>query len=114
MQITPFTIYLLERLAVFQFLIFVPTVCIGIFVGIGSIIGTIDEDGSISAFLKHSNFKWVRRFLIFGVLFLIFVPSKEDVITMWVVPKIVNSDVAQKDIPELINLTIKDIKKKLE
>ena len=116
MQITPLFIYLLTRLDSLEFFIFVPTVLICIFLCISTGLAIVDEDSReyIKAIEKSTKYKWAVRFVIFGVLYLALVPNKKEVIAMYTIPKIVNSDIAQKDIPELIDLTIKDLEKRLK
>ena len=63
---------------------------------------------------KVINFRWLGIISFISLIYLVFVPSKKDIIAMYAAPKIVNSDVAQKDIPELIEFTIKQLKNKLD
>ncbi len=116
MQITPLFIYLLTRLDSLAFLIFFPTVSIGIILISIAVTSIVDEYSreTIKVLRNSAQYKWAVRFVIFGVLYLILVPDKKDVIAMYVLPKIANSDVAQKDIPELIDFTIKDLQKILK
>jgi hypothetical protein len=116
MQITPLFIYLLTRLDSLEFFIFMPTAVIGIILVIMAVLTIVDEYSreTIKVLRNSSKYKWAVRFAIFGVLYLILVPDKKEVIAMYAIPKIVNSDVAQKDIPELIDLTIKDLEKRLK
>jgi hypothetical protein len=116
MQITPLFIYLLTRLDSLEFFIFLPTALIGIILGGITATSIVDEYSreSIKVIRNTTQYKWAVRFVIFGVLYLVLVPDKKEVIAMYVLPKIANSDVAQKDIPELIDLTIKDLEKKLK
>ena len=116
MQITPLFIYLLTRLDSLEFFIFIPTLCIGTFLGFSAALAILDEDlrEGIKAIKKSTKYKWAVRFVIFGVLYLTLVPDKKEIIAMYAIPKIVNSGVAQKDIPELIDLIIKDLEKRLK
>lgn len=113
MQITPLFIYLVAKLETIQAIAFFASLLCGFGWFFGKLLRFINKStfDDVSTVI---NFRWLGIISFISTIYLVFVPTKNDVIIMYAVPKIVNSDVAQKDIPELIDLTIKDLKKRLE
>lgn len=110
MTITATTLYWITRLdSLCALLAFV--VIVGI---IGSIITLLayfinepfDEE-------KNQYFRWGKRFGITAfVVFLIgcFVPSSREVAMFYVVPRIAESDVIKRDVPELYDMGVSALK----
>lgn len=58
-------------------------------------------------------FKWSISLCVFGGLIAIFMPTSKIIAMMTVIPKIAQSTVIQKDLPELYSVAIEALKQKI-
>ena len=113
MQISSIHIYLWQIADTAQFMVSFLVIA-GIILSVVLIIIKIalsNEPEEQARFTKYAPLTWKLTSFIFLVR--LFIPSSEAIAVMVVVPKLVNSEVVQKDIPELYSIAIEALKSKL-
>lgn len=110
MTITPATLYWITRLdelcGLFAIIVFLGIVALIITVFAYFANDLYDDE-------KVRYHRWIKRFglTVFTVLILgMFIPSSKEIAMFYVVPRIAESDVIKRDVPELYNMGVDALK----
>jgi hypothetical protein len=85
-------------------------IAMSVFAGIILFIYFMANDGKMRKSIAISTF----AFIIINILFATFIPSKNTVAMMYIIPAIAKSKVVQEDIPEIYDAAVEALKNNLK
>jgi hypothetical protein len=114
-MITPFTVYLVMQADKFSALLATVSILAVLITLVIVILGALQSpigDDPVQLWRKHKLKMWICIAASAGMAFTL-MPSTNTLAAMFIAPAIANSEVVQKDVPELYNLAVEALKQKL-
>jgi uncharacterized protein YqgQ len=110
---SPWTILLLSKLDAIMTTAGIILTCHLVIFGVIGIGGILADEKHIIAFFKN-NIKKLIIPPIVCIIILLTVPSRDTALLMWVLPKISQSQLVQKDFPEMYEKAMKILNEEIE